>query len=244
MLVLIHLCTLHRPLPEYGLSWYFCDKYFLKMSDFSTAPLLYLLLYWYGCEYYTFLWIDKFVHFILPTNWLHSILINFFYIFPLHGLFFHCIVLTFEFVLRCLWMLYICLLRYFCVLHNIYSLFLLHLGNHVMNIYWILFLCYCHHTHLPPFKKVDEQLFVWTYHLVATCIETHILFPNFLISHIFIYPLKFFCCFLLLGEILALNIQHSKICNQHHLYTIFEKISSFHDLIFSYTRLQRMKKVV
>ena len=40
--------------------------------------------------------------------------------------------------------------------------------------------------------------------------------------------LKGFCCLLLLGEIFNLNIQHSKTCNQHHIYTIFEQIPIFH----------------
>ena len=34
---------------------------------------------------------------------------------------------------------------------------------------------------------------------------------------------KFFCCFLLLGCIFTLNVQRSKTCIQHHIYTIFKK---------------------
>ena len=63
----------------------------------------------------------------------------------------------FTFVFICLLMLYIWLLRYVCVVHMIRSLFALHLGNLVMNIYCLIFvvplspssLTYIHNSVLP-----------------------------------------------------------------------------------------------
>ena len=64
------------------------------------------------------------------------------------------------------------------------------------------------------------------FELVFTCIETPIFVPSFSISHVFISIINFYV-FLLLGNIFTLNIQHSNTCNQHHLYTIFEKYPVF-----------------
>ena len=78
------------------------------------------------------------------------------------------------------------------------------------------------------------------FELFVLCIETRILVPIFSIYHIFTSIIRVFCRLLLLGNIFNLNIQHSKTCNQHHLYTIFEQIPSFSCFIFSHTRLQRV----
>ena len=85
-------------------------------------------------------------------------------------------------------------------------------------------------------KWINISLF----ELVATCIETHILDPNFSISHIFISIIKFLYCLLLLGKLFTLNIQHSNKCIQHHISTIFEQICSFSCFIFRHTRLQHV----
>ena len=43
---------------------------------------------------------------------------------------------------------------------------------------------------------------------------------------------------LLLDNLLTFHFQHFKKFNQHHLYTEFEKISSFSCFVFGHTRLQ------
>ena len=73
-------------------------------------------------------------------------------------------------------------------------------------------------------KLINISLF----ELFVTCIETHISVPILSISHLFISIIKCFFGFLLLGQIFTLNLQHSKTCSKHHLYTIFNKISSFY----------------
>ena len=73
---------------------------------------------------------------------------------------------------------------------------------------------------------------------VFTCIETHIFVASFSIYHVFISIIKFLYCFLLLGKLFTLIIQHSKTCNQHNLYTIFDKIPSLSWVIFFHTWLQ------
>ena len=83
-------------------------------------------------------------------------------------------------------------------------------------------------------KCIDISLF----ELVVTCIETHIFVPSLSISRVFISIIKNLCFLLLLGKLFALNIQHSKICNQYHLYTIFEQIPSFPCFFLSYTQIQ------
>ena len=62
-----------------------------------------------------------------------------FILYPVYGLFRHCVIVTSVFVLSCFLMLYMWLLRYFCVLHMIFSLVALHLGNIGMHSYCILF---------------------------------------------------------------------------------------------------------
>ena len=85
-------------------------------------------------------------------------------------------------------------------------------------------------------KRINIPLF----ELVVTCIETHILVTNFSISHKFPSVIICFFCFLLLGHIFPLNIQQSKICIQHNLYTIFDKMSIVSCCVFSHTRIQCM----
>ena len=60
---------------------------------------------------------------------------SFFNISPVHGLFYHCVVVIPAFVLIYLWILYLCLLRYVCVLYTIYYLFWIHLERIAVYIY-------------------------------------------------------------------------------------------------------------
>ena len=96
-------------------------------------------MYWYVCASYNSVYIVMFVHLIQYNCWLYFILGILSHVSTMYGLFFNCIFVKFTFVLICLWMLYIWLLWYVCVLHTICSLVALHLGNLVMHISCILF---------------------------------------------------------------------------------------------------------
>ena len=139
MLYVICLWILHNELPDSALSWEVCYIYFLCRSGSSTTPELYLHFYWYFCASYNGVFIDIFVYVIQSNRFLYFILGIFTYIYPMYGLFFHCIFITFAHVLICLWMLYLCLLKYFGVINTIYYLVVPHLGNLVMDIYHIWF---------------------------------------------------------------------------------------------------------
>ena len=139
MVYVILLWILHYALPEYFLYWKVCYIYYLNSSDYATAPVLYLCLYWYVCSYYNGVLIDTFVYVILYNHRFYFILGVWFYIAPVHGLFHHYIIVTYVLVFICLWMLYPCFLWFFCVLHKIYSLVVLHIGNVVMHIFCIFF---------------------------------------------------------------------------------------------------------
>ena len=105
----------------------------------------------------------------------------------------------------------------------------------IFPVYYFLFRC--RHPRWPfSQKRINIPLF----ELVVTCIETHILVTNFSISHKFPSVIICFFCFLLLGHIFPLNIQQSKICIQHNLYTIFDKMSIVSCCVFSHTRIQCM----
>ena len=82
---------------------------------------------------------------------------------------------------------------------------------------------------LHPQKWINTSLFV-----------THIFPTNFSVFHIFISIFEFFCFSLVVWKLFNLNLQHSKTCNQHHVYTIFKKIDIFTCFILIYTRLQRV----
>ena len=85
------------------------------------------------------------------------------------------------------------------------------------------------------------------YGLTHTCLDLPLFWhmhwityinSNFLdISYIYL-SFKVFCYFLLLGQIFTFNPQHSKTCNQHHIYTIFDKVSIFSCFILGHMRLQ------
>ena len=56
----------------------------------------------------------------------------------------------------------------------------------------------------------QEWINILLFELVVTWIEANIFVPSGSISHIFISIIKLFCCFLLLGQLLTWNLQHSK----------------------------------
>ena len=108
--------------------------FFLWWIYSAIAPELYLRFYLYVWSSYKGFCIFMFVHVIQSNCWLYFILVILKYVFPMYGLFFHFIVIKFTFSLICLWMVYLSLLWYVCVIHTIWYLLVLHLGNFVMNI--------------------------------------------------------------------------------------------------------------
>ena len=135
MFYVIHSLILHNTLPDSFLFEIYI--YILFKSDSTTSPALYLYIYWCVCALYTGVCIDMFVYVIKSTNRLYFILGVFFYISPVNGLFYHCVVVTSAFVSIYLWTLYLCLLWYVYVLHTIYYLILIRLGKRV--IYFLIY---------------------------------------------------------------------------------------------------------
>ena len=137
-----------------------------------------------------------------------------FYISPVHTLLHYCIMVTSVFLFICLWMLYLWLLRYFCVIHTICSLVALHLGHCFTHISCIELVIPFSSSSLTWIHKSGLTTF---FELVVTCIKTNIFVPTFSISYIFISIIRFFCCFLLLGHLFTWNIQHYTTLIQHNI---------------------------
>ena len=137
MYYLIHSFILHNSPPEPVLSWEFCYIYFLCRSDYATATELYLCFYSNVCVLYNGVCIDLFAYIIQYNCWLYFILGVLSYISTIHGLLFHYIVVTFTIVLICLWMLYLCLLRYVDVVYRKCFWIIIHIGKLAIHIYCI-----------------------------------------------------------------------------------------------------------
>ena len=157
------------------------------------------------------------------------------YLSPVNGLFHHCIIFAYVFLVILLWMLYLWLLRYVCVLYTIWSLVALHLGNLVMHIFWIWI--------VMPFSP---SLLTYSCNsgLTYLCLN----YFSHALKHIYLLPVSqyliylfilngFFCCLLLSGHIFTWNIQYSKTHIQHHIYNIFEQVFSFSCFTFRHNRL-------
>ena len=104
----------------------------------------YMCLCWYGYVFYT----------------IYSLIVlspdDFFYIYPVHRLLYHCIIVISLFLLICLCILHLCLQKYVCVLNMIYSLIVLHLGNFFIYISCVSFTPpLCRHPRWPEFTLVD-----------------------------------------------------------------------------------------
>ena len=146
----IRLCILHYALPKSILHCKVCYIYFLSRGDYFTAPELYLHFYWCVCASYNGVCIDMFVNLVTVYVFLCLCMLYYLifgynpywyfvlYIYPVHGLFLHCVILTSVLVLIFLCMLYLWSLWYVCVLHTIFSLVALHLGDISMHISCIL----------------------------------------------------------------------------------------------------------
>ena len=68
----------------------FCYIFLLCMVYSTTAPLFHMCLYWYVCEYHSYVYCDIFVQFIISTPWLYPILGILSCIFPVYHFLFHC----------------------------------------------------------------------------------------------------------------------------------------------------------
>ena len=120
---------------------------------------------------YICVFIDMFVHLrmvyvMLCLYMLYNILVGYtsswflFYISPVYGSFQQCVIVI-SVIVFFLWMLYLYLLQYVCVLHAICSLVALNLGNLGVHIYTILFVMPFFHPSWPTFKIVNLHIFVW-----------------------------------------------------------------------------------
>ena len=127
----------------------------------------------------------------------------------------------FTFALIRLWMLYLCLMWYVCVLHMIYYLVELHLGNIVMHISCLLF--------VMPFSP-SLLTYINNSGLTYLCLNwlSHALnqISLLLVAQylIYLFLLSIFCCFLLLGKILTWSLHQYKTHTQHQIYTILDQI--------------------
>ena len=135
----ICLYILHYALPETVFYWKFCYMYILFRSDSSTAPELYMNLYWCVCVSYNGTGIDIFVYVLKYNGWLYLFLGISPHISPFHGLFYHWIIITSTILLIRLWVLYICLLWYIGLLHTICSLVVLHPRKLVIHVFFVWF---------------------------------------------------------------------------------------------------------
>ena len=99
------------------------DYIYICMDMFVNSILVYALTH--SC---IFIQYTHSVYFILGI-WLYI-----FYISTVHGLLHHCIIIIYVFVLVHLWILYLCLQKYVCVLYTIYSFFVIYLGKIVVYI--------------------------------------------------------------------------------------------------------------
>ena len=148
MFYVIRLYILHYALPKSIFHWKVCYIYFWWSIYSSTAPELYMGLYWYVFASFNGVCIDMFVHTIIvslllymcmlyniivvyTSSWYFSIYCEW-VIPPLR----HCYIC---FCVNMFWMLYLWLLKYVCVHHMIVSLVALHIGNIGMHISCIIF---------------------------------------------------------------------------------------------------------
>ena len=111
MFYVICLCILHYAPPKYVLHWKFCYIYLLSRGDSYTSPELHLRFYVHVFASYYGVCISIFVYVIQSNCCLYFILGIFLCISPVYGLYHHCTIIKSVFVLICLGILYLYLLR-------------------------------------------------------------------------------------------------------------------------------------
>ena len=93
------------------------------------------------------------------------------------------------FVIICLLILYLWFLIYIYMLHKIYSLVVLHIGNYV-NAYFLYIIC-CSIVAILFYLHSQRWINILLFELLVTRIEANIFVPSFSISHTFI-SIEFF----------------------------------------------------
>ena len=161
------------------------------------------------------------MYLIKYTHLLYFILIILLSLFPVNGLFCHCVVATSAFVPILFCISYQCLHQYFHTLQNL--ILLCNKPQIILSCIVPNLFLQCCHPYQTEFTISDQHLFIWIYHLFISLSLKHIYW--FLIYQYIIY----FCflvyfCLLLLWKIFIFHIQHSKTCNQCNIYTILVKI--------------------
>ena len=173
---------LHYALPKYVFNWKFWYICFLLSSYYSTASGLYLRFYWYFFSSYNGLFIDMIVYVVQYNCWLYCILDIFLYI-------------SYVWVIITLYCRYI---------HNFINMFVnvisMFTAIHWCNSYYLLlgcapsweafhayFLCIICYFIVSILIDLNSQnwIHIYLFELFFTFIKTHILVPNFSISHIF-----------------------------------------------------------
>ena len=136
-----------------------------------------------------------------------------FYISPVRGLLHHCVIVAYMFVLICLLMLYLWLLQHVCVLHTLFFLVVLHIGNIFMSIFCILIVM----LFLPSLLAYihNSTLTYPCLNYLSNILKHIYIFPIFSISYVFISIINFFSGFVLL-ECWRFKV---KICPKHLEYT-------------------------
>ena len=120
------------------------------------------------------------------------------------------------------------------MLYKIYSLVGLQIGNLIVYISCFIL------TLFPYFLTCIHKSVLTLICLMLPficCIHWNTYLCSYFLKISYIYfCFKVFCCLLLLVGLFTFHLQHSNTCNQHHIYNIFEKISSCHDFnIFTST---------
>ena len=107
--------------------------------------IVYMCLYWWVCVFYTI--------YSLVLLYLGGLVI---YIYPVHGLSYHWIIVTSSFLFIFMCKLYLCLQLYDFVIYTIYSMFVFRLGVFYLYIYSIkLIPPVCCHPFWPEFIISD-----------------------------------------------------------------------------------------
>ena len=97
--------------------WLWHYRFIISAYVLIFMWILYLCLHWHV------------FHLIQSTCWLYLLLRIVFYISPVHGLFYHCVVVKYEFLLIRLCISYQFLLQYVCLPYTNYYFVWIHIGR-------------------------------------------------------------------------------------------------------------------
>ena len=168
---LLHIFPLHE--------WFFNCTIIIAVFILICLWIVYLCLHWNVCVFHT---IYSLV--VLHSDNLVLYLSCVWVILPLCCCYIHVCINMFMYIIS---MIKVKCLR---TLHNLLLCYYLYWGS--LSCMFNYLFCHCWHTNWPEFIIVDQYLFLWIYHWVITCIETHIFVSSFSIAHAFSYPLNFY----------------------------------------------------